>query len=212
MTEPGQTDDYDVSEHVKAIIEHAGEGVIETCICDTGEIIPEFIRRYNLAGSNLVNTDKSAIKEMGIKVIQKELATIEDDHIRHDSDEIANIIIELICDELKFEDKQKDEQFLLLNTKLKEEKKKKKKKKVSKTGKRAKGSKILKLIRKIKNREKKASKFNMKYQDRIKSIKNSEKTRQQRLKLQQLSEKMAEDEEKKEKDKFIKEARTKKKK
>ena len=41
MTEPGQTDDYSVSDHINAIIEHCGEGLIDYCIYDTGEVIPE---------------------------------------------------------------------------------------------------------------------------------------------------------------------------
>ena len=45
MTELGQTDTYSLSDHIKAIKEHVGEGVIEYCIYDTGEIIPEFIRK-----------------------------------------------------------------------------------------------------------------------------------------------------------------------
>ena len=35
MTEPGQTDDYSVEDHIKAIIEHCGEDLIYYCIYDT---------------------------------------------------------------------------------------------------------------------------------------------------------------------------------
>ena len=44
MTEPGHTDDYNVSDHIDAIIEHAGNKIIDYCICDNGDIIPEFLR------------------------------------------------------------------------------------------------------------------------------------------------------------------------
>ena len=37
MTEFGQTDNYSVADHIKAIIEHCGEGLIDYCIYDTGE-------------------------------------------------------------------------------------------------------------------------------------------------------------------------------
>ncbi len=47
MTEPGQTDNFGVSDHIQAIIDHAGEGIVNYCIYDTGEIIPEYVRRYN---------------------------------------------------------------------------------------------------------------------------------------------------------------------
>ena len=41
MTEPGQTDNFSLSDHIKAIIDHAGKGVIEYCIYDTGELVPD---------------------------------------------------------------------------------------------------------------------------------------------------------------------------
>ena len=44
---PGQTDNYSVSDHLNAIIDHCGKGIIDYCIYDTGEIIPEFIKKYN---------------------------------------------------------------------------------------------------------------------------------------------------------------------
>ena len=44
MTEPGQTDNYSVSDHLNAIIDHCGKGIVDYCIYDTGEIIPEMIK------------------------------------------------------------------------------------------------------------------------------------------------------------------------
>ena len=35
MTEPGQTDNYSLADHIKAIIDHVGKGVIDYCIYDT---------------------------------------------------------------------------------------------------------------------------------------------------------------------------------
>ena len=49
MTEPGQTDDYSVEDHIKAIIEHCGEGLIDYCIYDTGEVIPEYIKKEGVS-------------------------------------------------------------------------------------------------------------------------------------------------------------------
>ena len=118
MTEPGQTDNYSVSDHLNAIIEHCGNGIIDYCIYDTGEIVPEFIKKYNLEGQDLVEQDIEKIK--GIKFLQRNLSIIADGYIRHDPSLLASSIIELICDDLKYQDKQNDPQFLMLNTKLRE--------------------------------------------------------------------------------------------
>lgn len=195
MTEPGNTDDYDVSEHIDAIKAHAGEKIVDYCICDNGDIIPEFLRKYNREGSSLVNIDTPKLRGKGIRVVKADVSCVEGEYIRHNPDELAKVIIELICNELKFKDKQSDEQYLLLNSKLKEEKKKKPAKRIKKQP------------AKIQNKEKgrKSSKFSNKYQERIKSIKESEETRMQNRKLYENAKKITDAEEKKEKEKFLKE-------
>lgn len=194
MTEPGQTDDYDVSDHINAIIDHAGEGIIDYCVCDTGEIVPEIVRKYNMAGSNIVNTDIAKIRDLGIKPLKGDFATVEDEHIKHNSDETAKVIIELIVNEAKFKDKKPDEQFMLLNKKLKETNKNGKIVDYKKE-KKAKHSKI----------EKNASKFTNKYQDRIESIKNSDKTREKNREIREETEKIVSAIEAEQKEKFLEE-------
>ena len=165
MTEPGQTDNYTLSEHIQAIHEHAGKGIVDYCIYDTGEIVPEFIRRYNKEGADLVEQDTAKAKEEGIKLIQRNLSYIDSEFIRHNPDAIASSIIELICEDLKFRDMQNDAQYLLLNSRLKSTKKQLKttmKKNVKKDNK------------KEKNKTKSKSKFAEKYSDRIESIKESD--------------------------------------
>ena len=170
MTEPGQTDNYSVSDHINAIIEHCGSGVIDYCIYDTGEIIPEFIKRYNLEGQDLVEQDLDKVK--GIKFLQRNLSMIKDDLIRHDPSLVASSIIELICDDLRYQDKQNDPQYLMLSNKLREEKRinKIKKKTAKKNRKEANDGK-----EKHKREFKSKSKFSSKYRDRIVSIREADK-------------------------------------
>ena len=172
MTEPGQTDNYSISDHINAIIDHCGTGIIDYCIYDTGEIIPEFIKKYNLEGQDLVEQDIDKVK--GIKFLQRNLSMIKDDLIRHDPSLVASSIIELICDDLKYQDKQNDPQYLMLNNKLREEKrinkiKKKMAKKANKNNDK----------NKPKHEFKSKSKFSSKYSERIASIREAdEKARQ----------------------------------
>lgn len=193
MTEPGHTDDYDVSDHIDAIIEHAGRRIIDYCICDNGDIVPEFLRKYNKEGSSLVEIDSQNLKGKGIKLIKADISHVEGEYIRHNPDELAKSIIDLICTELKFRDKQTDEQYLLLRSKLKEEKAKNK------------GKRIKKQKPKKEKRIKRESKFVSKYSDRIKSIQDSENIREQNIKLYEKAKEITDREEKKEKKRFIEE-------
>ena len=176
MTEPGQTDNYSLSEHIKAINDHAGKGVIEYCIYDTGEIIPEYIRKYNLQGSELVEQDTSKVKVEGVSLIQRNLSQIENGYIRHNPDAIAASIIQLICDDLKFNNMENNTQYVMLNNKLKDTKKtlKKKDKEDKKQTKK----------KKSKHDKKNQSKFFEKYSDRIQSIKESDLKQKEKAKMQ----------------------------
>ena len=116
-----------MSDHIKAIHEHAGKGIIDYCIYDTGEIIPEFVRRYNKQGQDLVEQDTAKAKEEGIRLIQRNLSYIDGEFIRHNPDAIASSVIELICEDMKFRDMENDSRYVMLNSKLKDTKKKIKK-------------------------------------------------------------------------------------
>ena len=188
MTDPGQTDNYTLSDHIKAIQEHAGKGIVDYCIYDTGEIIPEFVRRYNQEGQDLVETDTSKAKEEGIKLVQRNLSYIDGEYIRHNPDAIASSIIELVVEDMKFRDMENDSRYVMLNSRLKDTKKKLKT--TTNIGKNKKGH----------EKNTRTSKFIEKYQDRINSIKSSD---QKTLKRKEDKNKIKQNREKQEKLKNI---------
>ena len=174
MTEPGQTDNYSVTDHINAIIEHCGTGIIDYCIYDTGEIVPEYIKKYNLEGQDLVEQDIEKVK--GIKFLQRNLSMISNNLIRHDPTLVASSIIELICDDLKYQDKQNDPQYLMLNNRLREEKRINKIKKQMKK----KEMKAIKNKGRYKEPKRGKSKFSSKYKDRIESIRQADEKARKR--------------------------------
>ena len=177
MTDPGQTDNYSLSDHIKAIHEHAGKGIVDYCIYDTGEIIPEFVRRYNKEGQDLVEQDTAKAKEEGIKLVQRNLSYIDGEFIRHNPDAIASSIIELVVEDMKFRDMENDSRYVMLNSKLKDTKKRLNTAAIAKRFARSKHEKPTD----------RTSKFALKYKDRIDSIKSSDqntlKKKQEKAKL-----------------------------
>lgn len=167
MTEPGQTDYYALSDHLKAIQEHVGTDIFDYCLADTGEVIPEYIRKYNKEGSELVEMDNKNLDNYGVKIIQRDMSCVKEDKIRHDPNIVASIIIEMICNDLKFHDMQNDTQYLLLQSVLKEQKKLQQKA--------AKKKHSTALVAKKQPRDlRKMSRFSSKYSDRVKSIQNTD--------------------------------------
>lgn len=182
MTEPGQTDNYSLSDHIRAIKSHVGDGVFDYCLADEGYVVPEYIRKYNKEGSDIVEADIDRASKFNIKVIQRNMSCIKNDRIRHNPDIIANTIIELICNELKFKDLQNETEYLLINSILKEqnkelnnaEKENKKEQKI-----------INKATKRVKKENRKPSKFFDKYKDRIESIQSTERKIKENRKIEE---------------------------
>ncbi len=174
MTEPGLTDNYSVADHINSIVEHCGEGLIDYCLYDTGEVIPEIIKRYNRDGADLVEQDLNDIMDKRIKFIKENLSVISDNCVRHNATLIADIVIQMICDDFKYMDKQNEPEYLMLNSKLKADKEINKQKRKS-LKKQKKG--------KVTKSETLNSKFANKYRERIESIKNSEQNIERRKRI-----------------------------
>ena len=184
MTEPGQTDNYSITDHLEALFAHTGKEIIDYCIADTGEIVPEYVRKYNQEGQDIVLQDIDKATKKGIKIIHKHLSKIEDEYIRHDSDVIASSIMELICNDLKFRDKESTPEYLLINSVLEGELKREKKvsAKIRKQKK--------KLEKKNKKGKKRKSKFKNKYSERIEAIQTTTEKKDENQKLYQEMEKL----------------------
>ncbi len=179
MTEPGLTDNYSIADHINAIEDHCGEKLIDYCLYDTGEIIPEILKRYNQDGSDLVEQSIDGVKNKKIKYIKDDFSTITDNCIRHNANLIADIVIKMVCDDLKYMDKQNEPEYVLMNRKLKADKEINRKKK--------KDSRKNKVGEKFFKPKGKKSKFVSKYSKRIEDIKNTDLNAERRKK--QISEK-----------------------
>lgn len=98
MTQPGETDNYNVVDHIKAINKHCGENIIDIVITNN-EVLPKPVFDiYNKDGASQVLLDqkqKQILESMGIKVIECNLVEIKSNYIRHDADYISSIVVNL---------------------------------------------------------------------------------------------------------------------
>ncbi|NLU53099.1 MAG: YvcK family protein [Clostridiaceae bacterium] len=95
MTQPGETEGYTVGDHINAIHEHAGSSLVDICLVNNGDIKPSILKKYHEDGAEPVKIDTSRIKRMGIRLVEKDLARISDDFVRHDPIKLARAIIEI---------------------------------------------------------------------------------------------------------------------
>ena len=98
MTQPGETDGFSVSDHLKTLIKHAKYNKIIDAVLVNTTLSEELIAPYKDAGSEPVVVDKDEINKMGIEVVQKNLIEdkrFEDGHssfVRHSPGRLARII------------------------------------------------------------------------------------------------------------------------
>lgn len=94
MTQPGETDDYTVSMHVKALQEHGGKGIIDYVLVNNKEISMHMKDFYARKNQFPVLVDLPEIESLGVKCIQ---ANIIDDScmIHHDSAKLARNVLKI---------------------------------------------------------------------------------------------------------------------
>ena len=127
MTEPGQTDNYKVSDLINAIHEHVGKGVMDYCLVNESDIMPEYIRRYNEEGAELLELDKSGIKATGVRIVISDLATTDGKgFIRHDSRKLGKAIMTIVCDNMDLRHDKRAFEAYMIKSKMNNTKKKKK--------------------------------------------------------------------------------------
>ena len=105
MTEQGESDNYRASDHLKAVIDHLGEGVIDYCVLNNNfEVEPEVLERYQKEGSQIVKYDKENMNKMPVKVVAADLlksTTV----LRHDSQKLAKLVVETIYSDYRYYNK-----------------------------------------------------------------------------------------------------------
>lgn len=107
MTQPGETDDASVSQHVKAIEEHAYSGMIEYCFVNTTSISADLLQKYAIDGSSPVEIDMKKIRKMGFQVVQGDFVAIQNGLVRHDTAKLAREMIELLAEQIFAKDKKR---------------------------------------------------------------------------------------------------------
>ncbi len=96
MTQPGETDGYSVSDHIKALLKHSHENVLSYCVVNNGEVPDEILKRYSQDNSLLVVCDRKKIENLGYRVVEEDFTMVQDGVIRHDPEKLAKIILSFI--------------------------------------------------------------------------------------------------------------------
>lgn len=94
MTQPGETEGYTVSDHVKALIEHVGKNVIDYVLVNNARPSREILKKYEEVGEFPVKIDAKQVEETGVIMIKSNLLG-EERGASHNSLVLAENIIRI---------------------------------------------------------------------------------------------------------------------
>ncbi|MBF0215492.1 MAG: YvcK family protein [Candidatus Omnitrophica bacterium] len=97
MTEYGETDDYSVSEHAKAVIKHTAGRFMDYCVCNTRKIPERLSEKYKIKKQFPVKTtarDEEWFSDEKILLIKADIASMEE-FVRHDPRKLSDVIMNI---------------------------------------------------------------------------------------------------------------------
>lgn len=90
MTQPGETDDFSVSDHIKLLNSYLGKRKVDTVILNNKELDKEIVAKYEtLEQKDQVIYDKEKLLKMGVNIIEDDLVLYENEIIRHNTLKLA---------------------------------------------------------------------------------------------------------------------------
>ena len=93
MTQPGETDGYSLSQHVRAIYKHTRPKLFDWVVANHQPVSPEVARRYRAGGAEPVRVDIPELQRLGLRCLLDDLLE-ERGLVRHDAARLARLLIE----------------------------------------------------------------------------------------------------------------------
>lgn len=102
MTQPGETDQYTVMDHIDAIHQQLGGHVLDFVIANQLEFSPQIIEKYEAKGAKPVYYDKDELSDLGVQLVTGEhlVEISEHDYVRHRTEVLAEMIYEIALQEI----------------------------------------------------------------------------------------------------------------
>ena len=95
MTEAGETEGYTVSDHIRALFRHSYPGLFNLCLTNSGSIPQAILQRYQQEGAEAIFCDKDACEALGVEIITRSVATVENGYVRHNPGHLARELMAL---------------------------------------------------------------------------------------------------------------------
>lgn len=95
VTQPGETDNFSASDHIKEIFKIASRDVVDTILVNVAPISEKVLKNYMEKGSIPVKVDEKELYSQNLVIVKKDLI-LEGEFVRHDPKKLRRAIFELI--------------------------------------------------------------------------------------------------------------------
>ena len=83
------------SDHVKALLDHSGPGLVDLCLCNSAPVRPGLVERYREEDAAPIVVDRAAIEALGVEAVTRPLASETLNYARHSFARLAEAVMEL---------------------------------------------------------------------------------------------------------------------
>ena len=98
LTQPGETDNYKVSDHIKVFEKYLGKNIIDVVVANNSIIPKNMALLAKSEGKDPVEIDEDKLTKKRIHIIAEKLFTVEEGYIRHNSLKTAYLIFSYLME------------------------------------------------------------------------------------------------------------------
>ena len=95
MTQPGETEGYTVSDHIRELFRHSSNKLFNMCLVNSAPPAPDLLALYAQEGSEQLRADAEGIRKLGVEVYAAPLWERHNGMIRHHPDRLAQEIMSI---------------------------------------------------------------------------------------------------------------------
>jgi uncharacterized cofD-like protein len=119
MTQPGETEGYSVSDHIEAVESQTYKGIFDYCIANNADIPEKLKESYSKENAEMVILNDEDIQKLGVKIIEDDFVSIQNNLVRHNSSKLSVAIIDLVAEKVLSKDKKRSIDYYYVRDKLK---------------------------------------------------------------------------------------------
>lgn len=95
MTQDGETENYSAADHVRALLDHGGEGLFQYVLANNRPIPEDILAAYRQENATPVPVDADSLRALGVEPVYVPVAHWRDGLIRHDPLALADSLMKL---------------------------------------------------------------------------------------------------------------------